>query len=332
VTNAVAFGIDVGGTNVRVAAVDATGKVLDQVRAATPVGDADGLIAEVVAAIERLAATTPGARNAPVGMGVAGLVGGGVFRYGPNVGLADVDLSAMLGRALAGSPGMLAALDWSVGRVVPLGNDATLAALAEWQVGAAAGHDHAVVVTVGTGVGGGLVIDGRLVAGSHGFAGEIGHVTVVDGGRACSCGNLGCLEAYVSGTGVAATAAARLSHGSSSALLSGLSVVTGRDVQAAADAGDVMAREILEDAGRLLGVALAGVVNLVDPDVVVLGGGAFVGSAEHLLSPARAALASNIFGSPRRRPPEVLPAALGDDAGVVGAALLALDPWLLPGS
>lgn len=281
-----ALGVDIGGTNVRVATVGADGEVGELRRAATPRGDVTALVATVA----RLAEGTAG----PVGVGIAGgVTPDGVLRGAPNLEIDGVPIGQLLQRGL--------------GRPVTVANDADAATWAEYRVGAGRGVHDLLMLTLGTGVGGGVVIAGRLLRGATGMAGELGHVIVHEGGRRCACGNLGCLEAYASGTAMA------LDGRNASAIL------------AAADEGDEEAAEHLAQVGTWVGVGLAGLVAVLDPALVVLGGGAGEAAFDRVAPSARAALAARLFARDHREPPPVVAAQLGDRAGVVGAALLALE-------
>lgn len=308
----VALGLDVGGTNLRAALVTASGMVVEQRRLPSP---PDGEVAFLDAVLDLHGDLTASLSDpkVPVGVGIASLV---VDRrkalYGPNLGIGDLDIVAGLD-------------DRGIEQVV-VENDATVAMYGEWRVGAARGHDHAVMVTLGTGVGGGVVVDGRLLRGANGFASEVGHQPVQRDGRRCACGRRGCLEAYAAGSAIAVEAAERLASGAPSSL-TGQVDLSGQEVVAAAEAGDALAVEVLEEIGTWLGLGLVGLVNLLDPSIVVVGGGAGSAAAarRHILPVAEQVVAAQIEGAAHRTPPPVVPGLLGDDAGIVGAALLALD-------
>ncbi len=232
-----------------------------------------------------------------------------MVRYGPNIGVRDL--------ALAGD---LSAL---VDQPVLVKNDATVAAYGEYRVGAAAAADDIVMLTLGTGVGGGIVVRDEIVEGRWGFAGELGHIIVSEGGRMCPCGNRGCLEAYASGTAIGLTARERLVDREISSSLREVVGLDGKAVTSAAVAGDAFARDVLVDAGFWLGVGMASLANALDPEMIVVGGGAATQAAEFMLPAARTAMADRLLGRAFRTAPEVVHATLGDDAGMVGAALLA---------
>ena len=304
------IGIDIGGTQLRAALVTREGTIVERDRRPTPADDPATLVdtlSQLITALRQQAG-----EDLPVGVGMAGLVTtDGEVRYGPNIGVRDLPLAA----ALRGSVG---------GRVV-VANDASVAALGEQRSGAGAGVQDLILATLGTGVGGGLVVGGRLITGASGFAGELGHVVVAEHGRPCPCGNRGCVEAYASGSAIGALARDRLVDPHTVSSLRDLEHVAGPEVTAAARAGDRVAREVLEEAGSWLGVALASLVNVLDPHLILLGGGAAEAAAPWMLEPTRRTMAAHLVGSAWREPPPVELAVLGDDAGVVGAGLLALE-------
>jgi glucokinase len=305
----VAIGVDVGGTKLAAGAVSAEGTVVRRTRRQTPAGDADALLSTIVAVVEELLAGGPAL---PVGVAIAGLVDRqGRVRYGPNIGVRDLPLADLAARALA----------------VPIAlvNDASAAVLGEQRVGGAVGHEDVVMFTLGTGVGGGVMVAGRLVEGHDGLAGELGHVIVEDGGRRCPCGTLGCLEAYASGRAIEALAHERFT-GERVAMLPPATPLTGRAVVDAARSGVAEAEAVLGDVGRWLGVAIASMVAALDPSIVLVGGGAGVATAPWVLPAARESAQERLFGRGWRAMVPVEAAALGDDAGLIGAALLAAGP------
>jgi glucokinase len=206
-----------------------------------------------------------------------------------------------------------------------VGNDADAAAWAEYRYGAARGADLALMITLGTGIGGGIVMDGRLQRGSHGVAGEWGHMRVVPDGRLCACGNRGCWEQYASGTALGQTAreVARNSPAAAALLLDRVGGdpdrLTGEDVARAAADGDALARELLAEVGSWLGQGIADLAAVLDPEVVVIGGGVSV-LGETVLGPARDRLERALPGRGFRPGPRVVAAELGAQAGLVGAA------------
>ena len=310
-----AIGVDVGGTKVAGGLVAADGTVLDSARRATPgssVGDTEDAI---VAVVEELAARC-GRPTAGIGVGAAGWFdrAGDVVLFSPHLAWRDEPLRGHLARRL---PAPL----W-------VGNDADAAAWAEYRHGAARGSAFALMITLGTGIGGGIVIDGRLQQGAHGVAGEWGHMRVVPDGRQCACGNRGCWEQYASGTALAAAAreVVAQSPAAGGRLLERVAGepdrLTGEDVAEVAAAGDRLAAELIADVGTWLGQGIADLAAALDPDVVVVGGGMSV-LGELLLAPARARLERALPGRGFRPGPRVVAAELGPAAGLVGAADLA---------
>ncbi len=302
----VAIGLDVGGTKLVAATVRGDGSLVERRRLETPAGDERKLVDTLESVIRELG---PGL---PVGIGIAGLVTPhGTVQYGPNIAIRDLPLADVLGERL-GTP-------------VTVLNDGSAAVLGEQRAGAGRGRDDVVLLTLGTGVGGGVVVGGRLVLGHGGFAGELGHVIVSEGGRSCPCGNRGCIEAYASGTAIALLARERLVDRSISSSLRSRTELRGRDVTEAATEGDAFAAALLTEVGGWLGVAIASIVNALDPELVLLGGGAAAPIARWTVPAAEAALAGHVIGSPSRVPPPIELTSLGDDAGVVGAGLHAAD-------
>lgn len=331
------IGVDVGGTKLAAGLVTAAGGVRYRARRETP-GEPEAIIAgilSVVAEIEGRHAVG----GLPVGVGIAGIVDRcGVVRYAPNLSLVDrpvldelrkgLSRAGEVGQAAVGVPrGEPGRGDPGWGpRVVTIDNDATVAAWGEYRVGAGAdAASSLLMLTVGTGVGGGLVLDGRLVRGAHGFAAEFGHIVIDEGGPRCACGNRGCLEALASGTAIGRFAEEALAAGVAppDSALHRLAEITGKAVTVAAQAGDRFATELLARCGFWLGVGLASLVNALDPEIVVVGGGV-IQAGELLLEPARAAMVDRLIGAGHRPVPPVVSAQLGDDAGLTGAALLAL--------
>lgn len=304
-------GIDVGGTKIAGAVVDAAGGVLETLRVESPAKDADAIERAIATLVEDLRSRHP---VTAVGVGAAGFVSASrsVVRFAPNLAWRDVDLRADLEEAL--------------GLPVVVENDANAAAWGEFRYGAAADVDDSLMVTVGTGVGGGVVIDGRLLRGFSGTAAEIGHLRVVPGGRPCGCGGLGCLEQYGSGTALVHNTRAEAHTPAAAALLERAGgdpeQIVGRMISAAAREGDAFSLRQLEVIGTWLGEAVASLAAVLDPAVVVIGGGVS-DAGELLLEPLRAAYLGALPGRGHRPEAEVRRATMGNRAGVVGAADLA---------
>jgi glucokinase len=312
VSTPVAIGIDIGGTQLRAAVVAADGSLADRTSQPTPADDETLLVATIREVIEALGA------DLPVGIGIAGLVSpSGVVRYGPNIGVRDLPLAASLADATSGP--------------VVVINDASAAAFGEQQAGAARGRRDMLLFTLGTGVGGGIVVDGRLLVGSRGFAGELGHIVVAEGGRRCPCGSRGCIEAYASGTAITLLARERLVDPTQATVLRDHPVLTGPLVTQAARQGDAFAADVLREVGHWLGVAIASMANALDPEIVLLGGGAAAATADWVLPEARRAGQSHLVGGRWRSLPPIELAALGDDAGMIGAGLHAAGAYATGG-
>jgi len=301
-------GVDLGGTQIRAAVATGAATHGEPVHLATPAAEGPDAVLDAIAAAVSEAAG--GAVPAGVAMGVPGPLDprSGVVYAAPNLaGWEGIDAGRLLAERL-GCP-------------VALQNDANLAGYAEWTAGAGRGTRDFVFLTVSTGVGGGLVLDGELYTGFAGTAGELGHVPVGAEGRACHQGHPGCLEGIASGTAIAERARAALAAGEPSRLRDA-DPLDARAVQGAAQAGDHLAMRLFEEAGRALGRAVGGYVNVLSPEVVAIGGG-LIGAGELLFAPLRAALPEIAFDVPLRRC-RVTAAALGTDAGLVGATAWAV--------
>jgi glucokinase len=309
---ALAIGVDIGGTKVAAGIVDDDGHVLDRERRDTPWSDAKHTEETIVEVVQALATRHD---VVAVGIGAAGWIANdhATVMFAPHLAWRNEPLR-----------------DGLAGRIdLPLivENDANAAAWAEYRFGAAQEEPVVVCVTLGTGIGGGLVVGGNVYRGAYGIACEYGHMTLVPDGRRCACGNLGCWEMYASGRALARdarelaeespVAAARLLE-----LAGSVENLTGPIVTAAAADGDPAAESICTTMGRWLGRGLANLAAVIDPSVFVIGGG--VSSAgEILIRPAREEFAHSLTGRGFRPRARVTLAALGPDAGLVGAADLA---------
>lgn len=306
-----AIGVDIGGTKLAAGLVAPDGTIKARGRRDTPASRPETIV-DVVA--DLVAELSGGAGPFPVGVGAAGIIDlDGTVRYSPNIDWVAYPLREKLAERLA--------------TTVTVDNDANAAAWAEHRAGAASqAWANMVLLTVGTGVGGGLVLDDSLVRGTYGLAAEFGHIVVDEGGPRCSCGNRGCLEAVASGTAIGRMAReeALVHQIPPESPLAGVALeeLTGKVVTLAAQSGDAFADGILQRAGSWLGVGIASLVNALDPEVVVVGGGA-IEAGEHLLAPARTSFAERLMGRRHRPEVPVLAAQLGDDAGLVGAGLRA---------
>lgn len=303
------LGIDIGGTNVKAALVSETGAVKafdSEAWSGGAASDAVELAARLrVSLVESVEVGDPVA----CGAGSAGLVDAerGVVRLSPNLPQwHDVQLRRMLEDALK--------------LPTHIENDANAAAYGEFAAGAARGTRNAILLTLGTGIGGGLILDGRLYRG-RAFAGEVGHMTVDLDGESCLCGNAGCLERLANADAIVRAATSGLAEGRESVLASRADALTARAIGEAAEAGDALALEAVRQTGRFLGAGLANLVLVLAPDVIVIGGGV-AAAGEPLLEAARDELRRRAYVTSAFLPP-VVPAELGNTAGVVGAALLA---------
>ena len=320
-----AVGIDVGGTKVLAVAVDPAdpATVLASFRVPTPERGPDIVAAVTDVArnvLDQVEANRLGA-VAAVGVGLPGLVDlDGSLRAAPN-------LHGGVGAAIRGP--VSAALNLPV----VVDNDANCAVWAEVLAGAGRGASHVVLVTLGTGIGGGIVVDGRLQHGAHGFAGEPGHMVVDPSGPLCPCGRHGCWERYASGHGLAWLAQEAATAGQADGLIDRAggdpTAIHGEIVVAAARDGDAGALAVFERFGWWLALGVANLVNLLDPDLVLVGGG-LADVADLYLDHARAALVGEVMGGADRPETRLHVATLGSDAGAIGAALRAVPPALPP--
>ena len=312
------LGIDLGGTKIALALVDADGRIRDRRRLET---DAEAPPEATIDAIVARAHELLGAPPAPVsalGVSAAGQVDAprGIVRSSPNLPTwRDVPLGPRLSEALD-LPAAIA-------------NDGSAVALAEHAHGAGRDHDDVALVFVGTGVGGGVISGGRLIDGAHGYGGEIGHVTLVAGGRRCTCGSHGCLEAYAGGWAIAERARDAVRHdptaGETLLRLADEAGegerLTAATVARAAEAGDELARWLVVETGRLLGYGLVSVIHTFNPRRLLLGGTVIEGTPDLLPGAARVARehVMDVFLEDL----EIVPTELGAEAGVIGAARLA---------
>lgn len=304
---------DLGGTHLRAALVDHAGKVSHRSECPTPArASADELITAIA---DLLVAVVAQAEEAPAAaaLGTPGLINGdeGKVILAPNIpAFRDLALAAPIATRL--------------GFPVYIENDASVAALGEFRFGAGRGTRHLLHATLGTGIGGGIVIDGRLYRGAKGFAGEIGHMIIDPSGPVCACGSRGCLEALVSGTAFGERARRLAASGKSPTLaaIAGERPFTGADLLAAAKAGEGPAEAEIRHGGHLLGLALGGLANVLNPDAITLSGG-LLGMGEMLLGPMRGAIYSIAYGPASGTPVRLT--ELGDDAGLLGAAAVAFE-------
>ena len=308
--------VDLGGTNLRAAYIDRDGRIYERVRTATPASDkAEDIVSAIVAAVRECetAGLNRGVQIQTVSVVVPGSVHTetGVVVNAPNI-------PSLPGFRLA------SALREALDRPVLLENDANAAALGEMWQGAASNCKTIICLTLGTGVGGAIVLDGELWRGVDGTAGEIGHSGVEPfGGVKCKCGNVGCLEVYASATAIVRMTRDKIAKHPGSSLHSiTADELTSEKVYSAAIEGDEFAFEVFRHMGAYLGVAMANVINIFNPEMIVIGGG--VAAAWDLFAQhARAEVMKRAFPVPAGRC-QIVRAECGDDAGLLGAALLAL--------
>ena len=306
--------IDLGGTRVRAARCRADGTI--EARAEQLTHSEDGLEAVLGRIAEMTRQVWPAAPPVAIGVGAPGPLDPftGVIYGAPNL------------PAFAGLP----LRDWlreRFGVPVYVGNDANVAALAEWRYGAARGHHHVVYLTISTGIGGGVIIDDRLLLGANGLAGELGHMSIDYNGRPDKCGNLGCLEALASGPAIRRRAIERLEAGEASALphvVGGdLSQVSVERLHAVAEAGDALANSVIDDAAAAIGFGVVSFLHIFNPSIVVIGGGV-THLGGRLFDPLRAVVDRHVMD--RRFLAPIVEASLKENVGLLGGLALALDP------
>ena len=315
-TGAVIVGVDVGGTNIEVGSVDERHTVLQRAKAATPEGGPADVL-QVITDLVRSLDDSPVA----VGVGIPGVVHEGRALTVPNlVGWTEgVDLKGPLSKQL--------------GVPVTLGNDANVGLLGEWTAGAARGGWDILGLWMGTGIGGGLILDGRPYVGSRGAAGEIGHVVVLAGGALCTCGRRGCAEAYAGRRSMRGVATTMVEAGWESSLFTirddeGKSKLTSKVWAHALDDGDALAQKLFDTAIETLGIAVASAINLLDLDRVVVGGGLAEKLGQNLAD--RLHTAAEPWMLQPNPDLKFVVSELEDDAGVVGAAVLARAALISP--
>ncbi len=305
-----AIGVDIGGTKVAAGVVDIHGRIVAQTRRSTPDSDARGIESVIVGLVDELSREY---RIRSIGIGAAGWMdlSNGTVLFSPHLAWRNEPLRANLEKLLR--------------RRVTVVNDADAAAWAEWRYGAGRGEPRLVCVTLGTGIGGAMIIDGRVERGRHGVAGEFGHQIIVPQGHRCECGNRGCWEQYASGNALGREAK-ELAAANSPVAQSLIAAaggdprqITGALVTRLALEGDQASQELVDDVGQWLGLGLANLAAALDPGTFVIGGG-LSDAGGLLLEPTRRAFARNLTGRGFRPAAAVRPAALGPAAGLIGAA------------
>lgn len=310
-----AFGVDVGGTTCKIGLFETVGRLIDkwEIRTNTE-NDGAAILPDVAASVgEKLAERDIGMDEVQgIGIGVPGPVReDGVVSCCVNLGWREVHVAKEL-QALTGL-------------TVRAGNDANVAALGEMWQGCAKGCKNIVMVTLGTGVGGGVIVRGRIVPGFDGAGGEIGHITVRCGEtEACNCGRYGCLEQYVSATGIVRVTGRRLDDTDDATSLREIcrDVLTAKDVFDAAKAGDALAKDVVDEVCEILGAALSNIACVVDPEIIVIGGGVSR-AGEILMDGIRRHFAAYAFSSCKNT--RFALAGLGNDAGMYGGVQMLLE-------
>lgn len=306
-----AIGLDVGGTKIAAAVVTSDGQVVERTQCATPAAISQDTLTVIERKIDGLRARHPEVQG--IGIGFAGLVEWpeGRVRFAPNIAFRNLPLRQHIAR--------------HTGLPVIVDNDANTAAWAEARFGAGAGKSDILLLTVGTGIGGGLVLGGHIYRGSSGLGAEVGHTILSPrSGARCTCGNIGCFEAMASGTALGRLGRDAAENYPKSLLLELAGTpqaVTGELVYQAARQGDRIALSLFEEVGFWLGVGIASLVNIFDPEVVVLAGG-LPAVGDLLLKPAAASLAEYLFAQEYRKLPPLVPTTLGLNAGLIGAGAM----------
>lgn len=309
------IGIDLGGTKLAAGIVSGDLRIQHSIIRPSVGLDQGELLELIVEVVEELRGASGHPPVEAVGLGIPSLIdqASGSAVMSVNLPLAGVPIRDLMGERL--------------GLPVALDNDGNVAALAEQRFGAARGKSDVVLIGVGTGIAGGIVIGGQVFRGAHGSGAEIGHMTVAADGPPCQgfCPNHGCLETMASGTAIARYARERAEAEPDSSLgreLASGSQLSGARVTELAHAGDAAAIEVLERAGRYLGAGLVGIVNIFNPEAIVIGGGAGAGAGELLIEPARAHVQQHAL-TPNKQQAPILAAAFGAEAGVLGSGALA---------
>ncbi len=307
------IGVDLGGTQVRAVLIDRDGNILAYQRMDTAVETGpSGVIAQIDQLIAEVSAQVDRQQVLGIGIGTPGPLDpfAGIVLEAPNLpGWVNVPLKAIL--------------EERTNLPVQVGNDANAAALGEWRFGSGRGCDDFIYVTISTGIGGGVISDGRLVLGRKGIAGEVGHMTIQTDGPVCGCGKIGCWEVVASGTALARGAAAALAGGHPS-LISDITAggaIEGWHIAAAAERGDALAQILMRREGELIGIGLVNLLHLYAPERIALGGGVTKSMAQ--LEPyIRKVIMERAM--PPYRDAVIELATLGDRVGVIGAAALVL--------
>ncbi len=304
-------GVDFGGTHLRAALVNEAGEVIAKIKRKTEDwrGPA-GVISRIADTVKEVMGKVPSEQ----------VVGVGVIAPGPANPYKGIILKAPNLDGWENIP-LEEELEGYISKDVWIGNDANLAALAEHRYGAGRGYSHLIYITISTGIGGGIIINNQMLLGAQGLAAEVGHMQIMPNGPLCACGNRGCVEAVASGPNIARIVQERIAHGAPSSLQPLEEEIRAEQVVLAAQEGDALAIEVLEEAGSYVGMAVANLVHLFNTERIIIGGG--VSNAGALLfDPIRKAAQHRTMPS-YHGTFDIVPAALGDDVGLLGAAALA---------
>lgn len=313
------LGVDLGGTKIATALATAQGEILARGRRPTPAqAGPDVVIKSICATIGKILSAKKLESSQLLGIGIAA------------AGIIDSDKGKVI--SSPNLPGwhevpLRDAVEQRFGIPVYLGNDATLAALGEWRFGLKKGIANLIYITVSTGIGGGIIADGKLYTGVCGVAGEIGHMTIDINGPKCNCGNIGCWETLASGTALAREAVKQIREGAKTSIIElvngDISKIDAKVVDLAAKQGDELAKELISRLGYYLGVGLVNLVNIFNPELILIGGGV-AKTGDLLLQPAIKVVKERAFSTPANAV-KIKPALLGDDSGLLGAAAFVLE-------
>jgi glucokinase len=317
----IVLGVDLGGTKILAGVVDSENQILARAKIPTPAKEGgDAILAAIVACAEQALAeaSLTAMEIAGVGVGSPGPldVDRGVVLFSANLSVRNFPLAPGLSQAL--------------GRPVLLQNDVRVGGYGEFRLGAGRGHRDVLAAFVGTGIGGCLIINGKVIQGLTHNAGELGHMIVKANGPECGCGRFGCLESLASRTAIARRIRKAIKKGATSALAASLAVksdkLKSRDLAAAFAAGDPVVIKEVHRAANYLGIGLGSLINVLGPEIVIIGGGVAAALGEPYLEIVRAAARAQALIDPELKT-RIEPAQLGDDAGILGAALMARERW-----
>jgi glucokinase len=306
-------GVDLGGTNITIALVDMKGKIKNKVKISTQIDKNPNFVVKtIIENIKLIIKDIPIKQITGIGVGAAGQIdhARGIIQFSPNLHWRNVPIAREIRK--------------KINLPVMLDNDANVACFGEFLFGAGRGSKHIICVTLGTGVGGGIIIDGKIYRGANGSAGEIGHITVNVNGRRCNCGNHGCMEAYVGAPHIKERAIEKIKSGRHSIVVKlvngSLAKITPKILEEAALYKDRLALEIWEETGRYLGIGIASLINIFNPEKIVIGGGV-ANAGKFIFDPLCRTIEERALPI-ASQDTKVVRAKLGEEAGVIGAAML----------